>query len=265
MIPKIIHYCWFGNNPKDEQTLKYIEGWKKLLPDYELREWTDADLSKISNKYAEEAYQSKKWAFVADYFRLYALYNEGGIYFDTDVEVRKSFDEFLNLDFFIGSELYEDNKQIGTAVIGAKKKSPNIAKLLKVYDNISFIKDDGKLDCTPNTQRLISPLKELGFIETYTDKEPIYKDKGNVIYPVQYFSKDTAESYAVHHFAATWIDDFSIKNKLSIKLKNKVIRLIKVDRNRPGKKFTFSKGKVLWSSSQSKKKFHVLVLENNVE
>ena len=167
MIPKIIHYCWFGNNPKDEQTLKYIEGWKKLLPDYELREWNEKDLSKVNNKYVEEAYQSKKWAFVSDYFRLYALYNEGGIYFDTDVEVRKSFDEFLNLDFFIGSELFEKNKQIGKAVIGAKVKSPIIERLLKEYDDISFIMKDGSFDCVPNTRRLIKPLKELGFSELF--------------------------------------------------------------------------------------------------
>ena len=224
MIPKIIHYCWFGNNPKDETTLKFIEGWKKLLPDYELREWNEKDLSKVNNKYVEDAYQSKKWAFVADYFRLYALYNEGGIYFDTDVEVKKSFDEFLNLDFFIGSELYEDNKQIGTAVIGAKKKSPIIAKLLKVYDNIRFIKKNGKLDCTPNTQRLIAPLKELGFTEIYSESNPIYLDKRNIIYPIQYFSKDTPESYAVHHFAASWVAGWKKRLNCTLSI-NKKYRL----------------------------------------
>ena len=253
MIPKIIHYCWFGNNPKDEQTLKYIEGWKKLLPDYELREWNEKDLSKVNNKYVEEAYQSKKWAFVSDYFRLYALYNEGGIYFDTDVEVRKSFDEFLNLDFFIGSELFEKNKQIGTAVIGAKSKSSIIAHLLKVYDKISFIKENGMLDCLPNTRRLIAPLKELGFGDVYTDKEPIYLNNKNIIFPTQYFSKDTPESYAVHHFAASWIDDFKIKTKLSIKFNGKTIKLLKVRRNKKNAIFNLINDEIVYSTNQTNK------------
>lgn len=261
MIPKIIHYCWFGNNPKDKDTLEYIKGWKKFLPDYEIREWTDADLNKIENKYVEEAYQNKKWAFVSDYVRLYALYNEGGIYFDTDVEVRKSFDEFLNLDFFIGSELYEDNKQIGTAVIGAKKESSIIARLLKEYDNIRFIKEDGKLDCTTNTQRLIKPLKELGFSNVYTDKEPIYLNSKNVIYPVQYFSKDAPESYAVHHFAASWIDDFKVKTKFSIKFNGKTIKLLKVRRNKQGSVFNLIKDKIVYSTNQNRSLFWVVTAE----
>ena len=103
MIPKIIHYCWFGGNEKNPEILECIASWKKYLPDYEIKEWSEKDLEKVDNAYVKEAYQTKKWAFVSDYFRLYALYHEGGIYFDTDVEVKKSFNEFLNLSFFIGS------------------------------------------------------------------------------------------------------------------------------------------------------------------
>ena len=261
MIPKIIHYCWFGNNPKDETTLKFIEGWKKFLPDYQIKEWTDADLNKIENKYVEEAYQNKKWAFVSDYVRLYALYNEGGIYFDTDVEVRKSFDEFLDLDFFIGSELYEKNKQIGTAVIGAKKKSPVIAQLLKEYDNIGFIKANGELDCTPNTQRLIAPLKELGFDEVYSDNKSIYLDQSNVIYPVQYFSQDTEQSYAVHHFAASWVDAFKLKTKLAINFNGKVIKLLKVKRNKKHAIFDIDKEKIIYSTKQNKSSFWIVTVK----
>lgn len=261
MIPKIIHYCWFGNNPKDETTLKFIEGWKKFLPDYQIKEWTDADLSKINNKYVEEAYKSKKWAFVSDYVRLYALYNEGGIYFDTDVEVRKSFDEFLDLDFFIGSELYKKNKQIGTAVIGSKKHSNSIKKLLDIYNNISFIKENGELDCLPNTRRLITPLKELGFSEVYTDSSPIYLDDKNIIYPVQYFSKKSPLSYAIHHFTASWIDDFKVKTKFSIKFNGKIIKLIKVRRNKQGSVFNLIKDKIVYSTNQNRSLFWVVTAE----
>ena len=91
-IPKIIHYCWFGNSPKTKLVKKCIASWQKYLPEYEIREWNNADILNCNNQYVQEAYKAKKWAFISDYFRLYALYNYGGIYFDTDNEVFKSFD-----------------------------------------------------------------------------------------------------------------------------------------------------------------------------
>ena len=120
-IPKLIHYCWFGNNKKPEIVLKCIESWNKYLPDYEIREWNDNDLKECTNKYVQQAYKHKKWAFISDYFRLYALYNYGGIYFDSDNEVFKSFDDFLDLNFFTGFENYYDAIKPFTAVVGAKK------------------------------------------------------------------------------------------------------------------------------------------------
>lgn len=260
MIPKIIHYCWFGNNPKDEASLKYIEGWKRLLPDYQIKEWNDGNLKEISNKYVTEAYQQKKWAFVSDYFRLYALYNDGGIYFDTDVEVKKSFDEFLDLDFFIGSEQYGKRKSLATAVIGAQKQSKIVARLLKEYDEIGFIKPDGTLDQTPNTVRLRAPLKELGFKEFCSNKDPIYLDSKNVIFPVQYFSKDTPQSYAVHHFAGSWVDDFKHKDILTIPLnsKNKLV-LRKYKQKRKNTSCEFGQNEKVLCRLGGKKKFWCLL------
>ena len=96
MIPKVIHYCWFGNNEKSDKIKFCINTWKKILPDYKFRKWSEKDLDKLGNNiYIKQAYSAKKYAFVSDVFRLYALYTEGGIYLDTDVEVRKSFNQFL--------------------------------------------------------------------------------------------------------------------------------------------------------------------------
>lgn len=128
MIPKIIHYCWFGNKPKPDFVKQCINSWKKYLPDYEIREWNDEDLKHCNNLYVQEAYKAKKYAFISDYFRLYALYNRGGIYFDTDNEIFKPFDEFLNLDFFSGYENWNGYISPFTAVVGAKKGN----KIIKV-------------------------------------------------------------------------------------------------------------------------------------
>ena len=233
MIPKIIHYCWFGNNPKDSKSLECIETWKKLLPDYQIKEWSEKDLEKTDNIYVKEAYQSKKWAFVSDYFRLYALFHDGGIYFDTDVEVKKSLDEFLDLEFFIGSELHGKSKHIGTAVIGAQKSSPIIQKLLSVYDNILFIKKDGSFDMTPNTVRLVAPLKECGFQKVYTDTAPIYLNDKNVIFPIHYFSKESETSYTVHHFLSSWTDAVVTKNEWHLNLWGKKLGIYRFKIQKP--------------------------------
>jgi mannosyltransferase OCH1-like enzyme len=223
MIPKIIHYCWFGEGQKDAKTLECIASWQKHLPDYELKEWSEKDLSLTNNQYALEAYQAQKWAFVSDYFRLYALYHEGGIYLDTDVEVKKSFNDFLDLNFFIGSEQHGSSKHTGTAVIGAEKSSPLIQKLLSVYDNIHFIKKNGTFDITPNPVRLAKPLKEIGFKALYSDDNPIYLNEKTVIFPVGWLSKETVDSYAIHHFAGSWHDAAVLKNKWNLEFLGKKI------------------------------------------
>ncbi|RGX78343.1 hypothetical protein DXA68_12330 [Bacteroides stercorirosoris] len=102
MIPKIIHYCWFGGKPLPPKAKKYIESWKKFCPDYEIKEWNESNFDVHCCRYVEEAYNAKKWAFVSDYARFLALYNEGGIYFDTDIEVLKPFDNLLGCGAFFG-------------------------------------------------------------------------------------------------------------------------------------------------------------------
>ena len=104
MIPKIIHYCWFGKNPKPSDVLEYIETWRKFLPDYEIKEWNESNFDIHCNRFVYEAYHIKKFAFVSDFCRLLALYNDGGIYLDTDVEMKKPFDKFLKHKAFVGYE-----------------------------------------------------------------------------------------------------------------------------------------------------------------
>ncbi len=121
MIPKIIHYCWFGRGQKSEKIKACIASWKKYLPDYEIVEWNEDNFDLSSNLYVKQAYDSKKWAFVSDYVRLYALYHFGGIYMDTDVEVLKSLDEFLDAPSFTG---FKTKDSPITAVLAQKKKIP---------------------------------------------------------------------------------------------------------------------------------------------
>ena len=113
MIPKIIHYCWFGGKPFPSAVQKCIDSWKKYLPDYEIREWNETNYDLDKCKFAKEAYDQKKWAFVTDFVRLDVVYQYGGIYFDTDVEVIKSFDDLLNNKAFLG---FDDDCMFNTGL-----------------------------------------------------------------------------------------------------------------------------------------------------
>lgn len=220
MIPKIIHYCWFGNGEQSDKIKFCINTWKKILPDYEIKEWSDKDLHLFTdNKYVKEAYNAKKWAFVSDVFRLYALYTYGGIYFDTDVEVRKSFDNFLNHDFFIGAEKLKNSYNLGTAVIGAQKNNKIIKNMLDIYINKSFIKSDGSFDMTANPILLNEIMKQYGVSDDiYKNLDTCEFYDNSVIYPYTYFCTDNSFCYSVHHFEGSWIPDYILKKKITIKI-----------------------------------------------
>ena len=142
MIPKKIHYCWFGRGQMPESAKYYINSWKKELPDYELKLWNEDTFDINSNCYVKEAYESKKFAFVTDYVRLYALYTEGGIYMDTDVEVLRNLDIFLCHKAFSG---FESLNQVPTGIMGSEKGLSIIKELLDYYNDKHFIDENGNM------------------------------------------------------------------------------------------------------------------------
>ena len=209
-IPKIIHYCWFGGNPLPPLALKCIESWKKYCPDYEIKEWNESNFDINYSKYAEEAYKAKKWAFVSDVARLWIVYNYGGVYLDTDVELIKPIDELLHNSMYLG---FESNKFINTGLgFGAEKNFYIIKKMLDVYIDIPFINIDGTVNTTPCPVYNTEIMKQEGL--RIDNTEQVIDNM--TIYPTEYFCpKDgktgdisiTENTYAIHHFDGSWLSD----------------------------------------------------------
>ena len=224
MIPKKIHYCWFGKGKMPELALKCIESWRVNLPDYELKEWNENSFDINSNFYVKEAYESRKFAFVTDYVRLYALYTEGGIYMDTDVEVLKNIDSFLDLPAFSG---FEDNVHIPTGIMAAEKGSIWAKWQLEYYSDRHFLLPDGTLDLTTNVDIIGGLMEEKGFIL----KNGLYNFQNKItIFPKDYFCPKshttgkielTENTYTIHHFAGSW-------KSSSDRLKRRIVHLIGV-------------------------------------
>ena len=218
VIPKIIHFCWFGGGEKSKDVLEYIKTWQQLSPDYKIMEWHEKTYS-IENSipYVKEAYSSKKWAFVSDYVRLYALYNYGGIYLDTDVQILKSFDDLLKNEVFFG---FESKDYLCTAVMGACSKHWFVKEFLDSYKERHFIKEDGTLDTvTTNVVVLTKLLCQHGLVLN-GKVQNISEIK---IYPQKYFSDNSLinlfnkykkSSYAYHHYSASWYESTTKKGFL---------------------------------------------------
>lgn len=226
MIPKIIHYCWFGNKELDEKSKECIGSWKKILPDYEIVEWNDTNFNINKNDFVREAYEQGKYAFVTDYVRLYALYHYGGVYMDTDVEVVKSLDDLLVNRAFTGVERGE---YCITGTLGAEQNHPWIEKLLRYYDNRPFILDNGEHDITTNTVIITKITKEL---YGWREGNKLSKlDDGIIIYPFDFLCAKngmtneyiiTDNTYTIHHFNGSW----STNSKKVIKNYVRLIRRI---------------------------------------
>ena len=228
-IPKIIHYCWFGRNPLPQSVLECMKSWKEHLGDYELVLWNEDNFDITSNQYVYEAYQSKKWAFVSDYVRLHALYNFGGVYMDTDVEVLKDFDIFLNHRFFAGFESIRLPEMIGTGLLGSEKCHPLIESFLDHYNELSFYNADGTLNTTLNTTTNVVRLRNFLENQYHFVGNGEYANFGEDIniYPYDYFSAFngtdyqrpegcydiTENTYAIHKFSGSWTEKRVIKKK----------------------------------------------------
>lgn len=234
MIPKIIHYCWFGQCEMPETVKRCIESWRKYMPDYEYVIWDEGNFDIDSNQYAKEAYHAQKYAFVSDYVRLWALCNEGGIYLDTDVEVFKAFDELLVWKAFAG---FEGSKAIplGTCVLASEPQGEWVREQLGYYQKRHFLNKDGSMDMTTNVSFISSKMRENGFLQNGIEQD--YKDLH--IFPVEYFCPRqttgeyfrTENTYCDHHGLGSWTDTGGWKDYVGkIVGQKNMIRLIKLKR-----------------------------------
>lgn len=188
MIPKIIHYCWFGKNEKSTLLLNCIKSWQKYCPDYEIIEWNESNFDVNFSQYTSEAYNSKKWAFLSDVARLWAVYNFGGIYLDTDVELNNSLDSLLSYNAWFASE---DVKSVNTGMgFGAQKHNTLVYNLLKDYDNAHI----DHVPCTVRNTKVISSFL-IDFKMTY---------ESQIIDNILFIGLNDYPKYARHYFAYSW-------------------------------------------------------------
>jgi hypothetical protein len=231
VIPKIIHYVWVGHAPKSELVLRCIASWQKYLPDYEIVEWNNQSLSGIQHPYVQQAFAKKKWAFVSDYLRLYALYSMGGFYFDADLELTADLDQFRTHQFVSGYEIYHGRPAPITALMGAQKGCSLIAQLLDLYRDKSFVQPDGSLDLTPNT-KLIGHFfaTKFGLTKPYQPNQHSELSDGCWIYPSYYFCTPIAgkPSFSIHHFNGSWMEEYN--RKVLVQISD--YQLLKLKRNK---------------------------------
>jgi len=199
MIPKIIHWCWFGKEiPAEIQN--YVDGWKKLMPDYKIIRWNADNFDIHSVKWVEQAVQAEKWAFAADYIRLWAVYNYGGIYLDSDVEVIKPFDDLLELPYFLCVEKVP-GKFIEMATFGASKECFWLKDCLDYYKNRNFIKNENEFDC------LVLPIVATHILRKKYGTEEIKVFTSDYFSPKHIMTNEisiTENTYSIHHFEGSW-------------------------------------------------------------
>ena len=232
MIPKIVHYCWLSSDPIPDKLQKYINSWQERLPDYKFMLWNLNMFDINTSEWVRQAYGARKYAFAADYIRLYALCKYGGIYLDSDVEVIKSFDPLLELKTFICWQ--RDIGGLEMAVVGAEKGAEWVQICLSYYKNRKFIDYNGDQDTLPLPTRAERNLQEANYIlkNVYSIDEAKSVTGNNVIpvFPYSFFSPKsyltgkieiTDNTFAIHHFAGSWLSEkdlyvLRLQNKFSI-------------------------------------------------
>ncbi|MEF9991796.1 MAG: glycosyltransferase [Peptostreptococcaceae bacterium] len=222
-IPKIIHYVWVGGNPKSKDIERCMRTWKKHLKDYEIIEWNEDNFDINSNEFVRQAYEAKKWAYVSDYIRAYAIYHYGGIYLDTDVLVLDDLEDLLQNKAFVG---YENPQYPFTAVFGAEKNHPFLKSILDYYKNLSFEFDVNDQYKNVNTKTVSDIL-----IEDYAcelgNKEQLLRT-GIKVYKDNVLCNPSKYSKTIHIFTGTWLEGQSNFAKNI----NRIVRLRLTTKNR---------------------------------
>lgn len=232
MIPKIIHYCWLSNDPFPNDIRHYMDSWKKKLPDYEFVLWNFEKFEKDKSIWVKQAFEARKYAFAADYLRLYALHHYGGIYLDTDVEVFKSFNDLLELPYIVGTE---GDEWIEAGILGSEKGSDWTKECLEYFDK-PFIKSDGSFDMVTLPRVMNAIISKKRKISVEEKKDILMKSRQDYetnfyLFPKEFFcAKDmgtgiitkTPNTYTVHNFAMSWIP---AKDKFLPNLKRRLIRI----------------------------------------
>ena len=209
-IPKIIHYCWFGDNPMPDSAITCIESWKKMCPDYKIKIWNEDNYDISKCKFMKEAYEEKKYAFVADYARLDIIYNYGGIYLDTDVEVIKSFDFLLN---YKGFASFDDDSLINTGLgFGAVEKCYFIKENLEAYHNLSFAEYLNKLNSITCPTITTKVMEKYGLIlngKTQIIDDFIFLSK-DYMCPLNFYNGNltiSPNTISIHKFSMSWMSE----------------------------------------------------------
>lgn len=216
MIPRTLHYCWFGGRDLPESTRRYIDGWRRLCPDFEIRQWDETNFPIDDYPYARQAYDAGKYAFVSDVARLYALAREGGIYLDTDVEMLQPLTPFLDAPAFMGFERERRSNtasHVATCVMGSEPGSTFATENLEKYRHIDFLRPDGSMDTTTNVARITEYMQSKGLTIANTTQ---HIEGIATIYPYQYFCPrtdrtgtirraDRGHNYTIHHYDGSWL------------------------------------------------------------
>lgn len=232
MIPKKIHYCWLSGDAYPEKIEECINSWKKKLPDYEFILWSKDIFDIETSIWVKEAFLKKKYAFAADYIRFYALYNYGGIYLDSDVEVLRTFDDLLDLPYFIG---FDSSNSFEAAVMASEPGNLWVKLCLEYYNNRHFLQSDGSFDVKVLPLIMKEEIEKRYVIAPLTNFHFKYvSDKCIYVYPYTFFSPkrhDTGDvnvesyTYTIHHYAMSWIP---YRMKFLIKVKRTLMVLLGV-------------------------------------
>ena len=212
MIPKKIHYCWFGKGKKSKLALKCIRSWRQYCPEYEVIEWNENNFDIDSHPFVKAAYKAKKWAYVSDYIRAYVIYKYGGIYLDTDILVLDNFDRFLNNRAFVG---FENPQYPFTAVFGAEPGHPLVKDMIEYYDRL----DEYKFDFEKNNTISVSDLLIKKYHCKVGNKFQIL-DEDIAVYPDTVLCNPSENSISIHVFTGTWLEGKkALARKINVFLK----------------------------------------------